>query len=86
MCVNKDQHNTLYNSYAQIKTSIKRDSVTLATKHTTSTTIFKYMPPTTLTSQIKGINTIDRHHTYKEYNNKRQQNLEMDLFICQCHC
>ena len=31
--------------YAQIKSLIKRDSITLATKHVTITTIFKYMPP-----------------------------------------
>ena len=37
----------LYNSYVQPHThkkSIKRDSITLATKHVTITTIFKYMP------------------------------------------
>ena len=28
----------------QIKTLVKRDSITLATKHITITTIFKYMP------------------------------------------
>ena len=31
--VNKNQHNALYNSYAQMKALIKRDSITLATKH-----------------------------------------------------
>ena len=31
-------------SSVQIKTLIKRDSITLATKHVTITTIFKYMP------------------------------------------
>ena len=42
--INKNQHNALCNSYVQIETLIKRDSITLATKHITSTTIFKYMP------------------------------------------
>ena len=40
----KNQHNVLYNSYVQMKTFINRDSITLATKHVTNTTIFKYMP------------------------------------------
>ena len=38
---NKNQHNSLYNSYVQIKTLIRRGSITLATKHTTITTILK---------------------------------------------
>ena len=43
----KNQHNALYCSYTQIKTFIKRDSITLATKHVTITTMFKCMPSTT---------------------------------------
>ena len=42
--VNKNQHNALYSSDVQIKISIKRDSIALATKHVTITAIFKYMP------------------------------------------
>ena len=44
LLINKNQHNALYNSYVQIKTLIKRDSITLATKHVTITTMFIYMP------------------------------------------
>ena len=40
----KNQHNALYNRYVQIKSLIKKDSITLATKHVMITTIFKYMP------------------------------------------
>ena len=63
ICVNKNQHNVLHNSYVQIKILIKRDIITLATKHTTITTKFKYMPPTTLTS----------HCTHKEIHTQHQE-------------
>ena len=61
----KNQHNTLCNSYVQIKTLIKRNSITLATKHTTITTIFKYMLPTTLTSHCTHID-IEVHTQHQE--------------------
>ena len=41
--MNNYQHNALYNGYIKIKPLIKRDGITLATEHLT-TTIFKYMP------------------------------------------
>ena len=59
--MNKNQHNALYNSYIQIKTLIKRDSITLATKQTTITTIVKYMPPTTFTSHCAHIEIHTQH-------------------------
>ena len=50
----------LYNNYVQIKTFIKRDSLTLATN--TITTVFKYMPPTTLTSHTTHTHTHTHTH------------------------
>ena len=59
--INNSRLNALYNSYVQIKSLMKRDSVTLATKHVTITTIFKYMSLTTLTSHCTHID-IDTQH------------------------
>ena len=42
--MNNNQHNALYNGYIKIKSLIKRDGITLATEHLTTTTVFKYMP------------------------------------------
>ena len=57
----KNQHNILYNIYVQIKTLIKMDSITLARKQVTVTTIFKYMPSATLTSHCTHIEIHTRH-------------------------